>query len=206
MDPDQAVGFSLLTSPEGDIRRYVVFSDFNMVPEEDIPPMLLESMSQRLPLLDKERRASHLPMALLLQLRSCLEKQNVEIDRLKNEEHMENDRLRRLVLQYALENDEEKIKHALIEENLILRDKNRLLKQQMDVFSFRDQLDKTKVAALQAIILRMMGAIWSFAPVGKELSAHNDPYVRECYETNLSLLTMMQENCKCALKNCQDLL
>ena len=204
--PEDAIGFSVMRMPHEDIRRYVVFSDMNMIPEEDISPILLDAICQRVPFLDKERRASHLPTALLMQLRTCLEKQDQEISNLQKDTHMENISLRKAVFEKALENNEEKVTNAILAENIELRETIHQLQGQIDVSPFRDHLDKSMVASLQANVLRMSGAIWSFAPVGQQLGDHNDPHVRKCYETNLSLLTMLQENCESALQNCQDLL
>lgn len=206
MDPADAIGFSLIKSSEGIVRRYVLFNNSAMVPEEDIPPVHMDAIIQYIPFLDQERRSSHLPTAMLMQLRTCVERQEVEIARLKADMEGENRLLRETVLINGLEIDEDATSTAILKENLTLREETRKLNRLLDVLPFRDQVDKAKVAALQANITRMSGAIWSFAPIGRQLNSHTDPNVRESYKTNLSLLTMLQENCESALQNCQHLL
>ena len=200
MDPEAAVGYALIRGLDGEVRRHIIFSDMQMVPEDSIEPVVLEYICQHIPFLDTERRASHLPTALLMQLRTCLEKQEDEIAIVHRELEAENTRLRTVVLSRALERDPtDGTEQAIVAENAEMR-------RSLRAERFRDRLDKAEVAALKACLLRMTGAIWSFAPVGQQLSQHNDPHVRRCYETNLSLLTMMQETCESALKNCEDLI
>jgi hypothetical protein len=195
--PSDAIGFSIVQGSEGP-KRFILFFDGTSVPEETLSPDFLDIVGEHLPFVDKERRNSFLPMALLMQLRTKLDWQDREIERLKKEE-TENQELRRILLEYGLDRNRKAQEEAIITENAELQSK--LQKE-----SFRDQIDIASVASLQASIIRMTGAIWAFAPVSTALARHTDPHVRDGYESNLSLLTMMQELCETALQTCQHLL
>jgi hypothetical protein len=201
-----AVGFAVLRERAGDdARRYIVFPGGRMEAEWDMSQEALDAVGERLPFVDAERRASLFPTALAMQLRTCVEKQELEIAHLRSGVHEENKILRAAVLRDKLDTDDHGTTAALIDENLALRARLRALQEEQNDEPFRDRLDRERVAAIQGSLLRMTGAIWSFAPVAQQLGEHNDPHVRKAYETNLSLMTMMQENCEAALQNCVDL-
>lgn len=202
------VGFARVQNEERDVVRYLVLRDFSMVAETEIPAEVLTLMMQALPLLDKEQRSTHLQTAFLLQLRTMLDKQSMDLQALRQEiieQDIENVKLRAMIFKHGIEVDDASTSAILVRENEQLRAEKRDW-QRAQVESFRETLDVAAVATVQATLIKLSRAIWSFAPLSKGLASHNDSKVRESYSTNLSLLTMMQELAETALQTCDDLI
>jgi len=210
LDPGDVIGFSRV-AVDRTVCRYILFADGSSVPELSLPQAFVDESARRLPHLGQEIRASHLPLALLQQLRSLLRRQDANIRNVRSRVDTlveENASLSGSLLAAGLDDevDGEHVSIRLLESLATLRQENDTLRAAVEDRPFRDTVDKAAVAALQATVARLVGAVWSLVPMSTELAVHQDPIVRKCYTTNLSVASMVQELCEGALASCDELL
>jgi hypothetical protein len=115
----------------------------------------------------------------------------------------ENMRLQNVIMDARLSRDGKPVHKAILKVMDQLRKENEAL---MPDSPFRESIDMTTVATLEAVILRLRAKANILAPMSANLASHQDPAVRECYQTNLSIVSIFQEELETALEACTHLL
>ena len=206
-DPEAVVGFSCVRDEEENcVRRYILFNDGAVVRQDELTEFFIDDACRFCPHLDREIRANNLPEILLHRLRLILNHQDLNIKHLRqrtDELVEENMRLQNVIMDARLSREGKPVHKAILKVMDQLRKENEAL---MPDSPFRESIDMTTVATLEAVILRLRAKANILAPMSANLASHQDPAVRECYQTNLSIVSIFQEELETALEACTHLL
>lgn len=206
-DPEDVVGFSCVRDPDQNcVRRYILFNDGTAVKQDELTEFFIEDACRFCPHLDREIRANNLPEILLHRLRLILNHQDLNIKYLRqraDELLDENMHLQNVIVDARLTQDGKPAHQAVLRVMDQLRKENEALQPDSP---FRESIDMTTVATLEAVILRLRAKANILAPMSANLASHQDPAVRECYQTNLSIVSIFQEELETALEACTHLL